>query len=113
MTFYDNHDMARMKASEDGFIDAHNWLFTSRGIPVVYYGSEVAFMAGDREHEGNRNYFGPQGITAARDSRIRRALAQVAPASAASHLRCSAACSSTSILAATGRPSSACTRRTA
>ena len=78
MTFYDNHDMTRMKASEDGFIDAHNWLFTSRGIPVVYYGSEMAFMAGNKEHEGNRNYFGPQGIAAARENRIRRALAQIA-----------------------------------
>jgi cyclomaltodextrin glucanotransferase len=78
MTFYDNHDMTRMKASEDGFIDAHNWLFTSRGIPVVYYGSESAFMAGNREHEGNRNYFGLQGIAAARESRIRPALSQIA-----------------------------------
>jgi cyclomaltodextrin glucanotransferase len=78
MTFYDNHDMTRMKASEDGFIDAHNWLFTARGIPVVYYGSEMAFMAGNKEHEGNRNYFGPQGIAAARENRIRRALSQIA-----------------------------------
>ena len=57
MTFYDNHDMARMNALEEGFIDANNWLFTARGIPVVYYGSEMAFMAGTKEHEGNRNYF--------------------------------------------------------
>ncbi|MBF8291204.1 MAG: amyA [Steroidobacteraceae bacterium] len=78
MIFYDNHDMTRMKASEDGFIDAHNWLFTSRGIPVVYYGSEMAFMAGNKEHEGNRNYFGPEGIAAARENRIRRALAHIA-----------------------------------
>ncbi len=78
MTFYDNHDMTRMKASEDGFIDAHNWLFTSRGIPVVYYGSEMAFMAGNKEHEGNRNYFGTEGMMAARESRIRRALSQIA-----------------------------------
>ena len=48
MSFYDNHDMARLAATEDGFIDANNWLFTSRGIPVVYYGSEIAFMAGPR-----------------------------------------------------------------
>ena len=34
MTFYDNHDMARMDASDEGFIDANNWLFTARGIPV-------------------------------------------------------------------------------
>jgi cyclomaltodextrin glucanotransferase len=78
MTFYDNHDVTRMKASEDGFIDAHNWLFTSRGIPVIYYGSETAFMAGTREHEGNRNYFGPEGIAGAREHRIRRALTHIA-----------------------------------
>ena len=62
MTFYDNHDMSRMDASEAGFIDAHNWLFTSRGIPVVYYGSEVGFMAGTSEHQGNRNYFGQGNV---------------------------------------------------
>lgn len=78
MTFYDNHDVTRMKASADGFIDAHNWLFTSRGIPVVYYGSEMAFMAGTKEHEGNRNYYGPERIANAREHRIRRALAHIA-----------------------------------
>ena len=78
MTFYDNHDMARMAASEQGFIDANNWLFTARGIPVVYYGSEIAFMAGTKEHEGNRNYFGPENVARARGHRIRRALAGIA-----------------------------------
>ncbi|MCB1608603.1 MAG: cyclomaltodextrin glucanotransferase, partial [Xanthomonadales bacterium] len=38
-TFYDNHDMARIDADDAGFIDAHNFLFTARGIPVIYYGS--------------------------------------------------------------------------
>ena len=66
MTFYDNHDVTRMNAPAEGFIDAHNWLFTSRGIPVVYYGSEMAFQAGTREHEGNRNYFGVENIARAR-----------------------------------------------
>ncbi len=78
MTFYDNHDMARMNATPNGFIDANNWLFTARGIPVVYYGSEIAFMAGDKEHEGNRNYFGPEGIAHARESRIHAALSAIA-----------------------------------
>lgn len=78
MTFYDNHDMARMNASAAGFIDAHNWLFTSRGIPVVYYGSEVAFMKGTKEHEGNRNFFGHERIEQARAHPIRRALAGIA-----------------------------------
>ncbi len=78
MTFYDNHDMARMNASEEGFIDANNWLFTARGIPVIYYGSEIAFMAGTKEHEGNRNYFGTENIARAREHRIRKALAGIA-----------------------------------
>ena len=77
-TFYDNHDMPRMDASDAGFIDAHNWLFTARGIPVVYYGSEMGFMRGRPEHGGNRNYFGVEGIAAAKASPIRAALARIA-----------------------------------
>ncbi|MEL6301519.1 MAG: alpha-amylase family glycosyl hydrolase [Pseudomonadota bacterium] len=78
MTFYDNHDMPRMAADDYGFIDANNWLFTSRGIPVVYYGSEVGFMAGAREHGGNRNYFGQNNIDAAGEHPIRTALTSIA-----------------------------------
>ncbi len=83
-TFYDNHDMSRMKASDDGFIDAHHWLFTARGIPVIYYGSEIGFMRGRVEHHGNRNYFGPENIAAARDHAIRQKLSRIAQARAAS-----------------------------
>jgi hypothetical protein len=82
-TFYDNHDMPRMDASDEGFIDAHNWLFTARGIPVVYYGSEMGFMRGRAEHAGNRNYFGQEGIAAARRSPIHAALARIANVRAA------------------------------
>jgi glycosidase len=64
-TFYDNHDMSRLNATDAGFIDAHNLLFTLRGIPVIYYGSEIGFMRGAAEHAGNRNYFGEAGIAAA------------------------------------------------
>jgi len=78
MTFYDNHDMARMNADDDGFIDANNWVFTSRGIPVIYYGSEIGFQAGAREHGGNRNYFGQDNIAAAKRHRIRDELAAIA-----------------------------------
>src|SRR5262249_15236181 len=78
VTFYDNHDMARLNASDAGFIDAHNWLFTARGIPVVYYGSETGFMRGRPEHAGNRNYFGQQRIDAARQSPIYRELKRIA-----------------------------------
>jgi cyclomaltodextrin glucanotransferase len=78
MTFYDNHDMPRLEASDEGFIDANNWLFTARGIPVIYYGSEVGFMRGRGEHAGNRNYFGQERIDAARGNPIRASLKRVA-----------------------------------
>jgi cyclomaltodextrin glucanotransferase len=83
-TFYDNHDMARLDASDEGFIDAHNWLFTARGIPVIYYGSEIGFMRGRVEHSGNRNYFGVERIAAAGAHPIRERLARIARARAAS-----------------------------
>ncbi len=78
MTFYDNHDMSRMNADTAGFINANNWLFTSRGIPVVYYGSEIGFMAGSSEHEGNRNYFGQQRVNAAKTHPIYQSLKRIA-----------------------------------
>ena len=78
MTFYDNHDMERMNASDQGFIDANNWLFTSRGIPVVYYGSEMNFMTGKPEHQGNRNYLGQQRIEAAKKHIIHNELTRIA-----------------------------------
>lgn len=78
MTFYDNHDMERMNATDEGFIDANNWLFTSRGIPVIYYGSEVNFMTGKPEHQGNRNYFGQQRIEQAKSHIIQNNLTRIA-----------------------------------
>lgn len=78
MTFYDNHDMQRMNASENGFIDANNWLFTSRGIPVIYYGSEIAFISGTKEHAGNRNYFGKKNIEKAKTNSIHEKLSKIA-----------------------------------
>jgi cyclomaltodextrin glucanotransferase len=67
-----------MDASDHGFIDANNWLFTSRGIPVLYYGSEIGFMRGRSEHSGNRNPFGPDNIADAKTHRIAQSLAKVA-----------------------------------
>lgn len=78
VTFYDNHDMARLNATDDGFIDANNWLFTARGIPAIYYGSEIGFMRGRAEHQGNRNYFGQERIDAAPRSRIYQQLKRIA-----------------------------------
>ena len=78
VTFYDNHDMARMNATDQGFIDANNWLFTSRGIPAYYYGSEIGFERGTAEHFGNRNYFGQERVNAARLHPIRQNLLKIA-----------------------------------
>jgi len=78
VTFYDNHDMARLNATDNGFIDAHNLLFTARGIPVIYYGSEIGFMRGRPEHAGNRNYFGQERVDAAPRSPIYRELKHIA-----------------------------------
>lgn len=78
MTFYDNHDMTRMNASDNGFINANNWLFTSRGIPVIYYGAEVNFMTGKGEHEGNRNYFGQYRVNTASRHPVHQQLTRIA-----------------------------------
>ncbi|MEO8671611.1 MAG: alpha-amylase family glycosyl hydrolase [Tahibacter sp.] len=78
VTFYDNHDMARLDATDAGFIDAHNWLFTARGIPAIYYGSEIGFMRGRAEHQGNRNYFGAERIRTAPSHTIYRHLQRIA-----------------------------------
>lgn len=78
VTFYDNHDMKRLNATDDGFIDANNFLFTARGIPAVYYGSEIGFERGMGEHAGNRNYFGQKRIDDAHTSPIYRHLVRIA-----------------------------------
>lgn len=78
VTFYDNHDMSRMNATDAGFINANNWLFTSRGIPAFYYGSEIGFERGMAEHFGNRNYFGQDRIEIARTHPIRQNLSIIA-----------------------------------
>lgn len=67
-----------MNASDFGFINANNWLFTSRGIPVIYYGSEVNFLTGKPEHEGNRNYFGQARIDTATEHPIQQQLTRIA-----------------------------------
>ena len=78
MSFYDNHDMARLDASDAGFIDAHNWLFTARGIPVIYYGSETGFMRSRAEHAGTRAYFGQERVNDAPKSPIFAPLQRIA-----------------------------------
>lgn len=76
-TFYDNHDMPRMGGTDESFIDAHNWLFTTRGVPIIYYGSEMGFQRGISEHSGNRNYFGTEGIAKAKNHKIYKELCKI------------------------------------
>lgn len=70
VTFYDNHDMSRLDGREENYIDIHNWLFTARGIPCIYYGSEIGFMPFASEHNGSRNYYGVENIKKAPDNKI-------------------------------------------
>ena len=78
MSFYDNHDIRRLDADAEGFVDANNWLFTARGIPVVYYGSEIGFRAGRGEHGGNRDYFGTDNVARARAHPVHARLTEIA-----------------------------------
>ena len=66
-------------------------------------------MAGDKEHAGNRNYFGPERIARAQASPIHAALARIATIRARNRRHCSAACRSTSSSRATARRSFAST----
>ena len=77
-TFYDNHDMRRMNADDMGFVNAHNWLFTTRGIPVLYQGSEFGYMRGTSEHMGNRNFVGQERLDAGKNHIIYRELKTIA-----------------------------------
>jgi len=78
VTFYENHDIRRFDGDNKAFINANNWLFTSRGIPSIYYGSEIAFMPGTKEHEGNRNYLGKAGIARAQSHPVAESLSRIA-----------------------------------
>lgn len=68
VTFLDNHDKPRFNGAEgagtpasvEQYIDALNFYFTVRGIPCVYYGTEV-MMAGGNDPD-NRRMLGPEGI---------------------------------------------------
>lgn len=78
VSFYENHDIRRMNGDTNAYINANNWLFTARGIPAIYYGSEIGFMPGTKEHEGNRNYFGSDAIAQAREHKIAKQLSRIA-----------------------------------
>lgn len=60
------------------FIDANCWLFTSQGILVVYYGSEIGFRAGADQHVGNRDYIGQESVGIVKSKPIHAALSRIA-----------------------------------
>ncbi|MEF3279566.1 MAG: hypothetical protein K6357_01160 [Elusimicrobiota bacterium] len=71
VTYLDNHDKPRFNNSKkpaklENYIDALNFYFTVRGIPCIYYGTEI-MMAGDDDPD-NRKYFGVEGIKKAKKS---------------------------------------------
>lgn len=78
VTFYDNHDVNRFNGNENDYIDLHNFLFTNRGIPCIYYGSEIAFMPHTSEHNGSRNYYGETNIKKAPQGKIYKKLKEIA-----------------------------------
>ncbi|WP_341837249.1 alpha-amylase family glycosyl hydrolase [Chitinophaga pollutisoli] len=80
----DNHDLPRFFTRMEGNVArqkmAYTWLLTARGIPQMYYGSEV-LMAGDTKPDGlvrldfpggwpgdAKNAFSGEGLTAAEKS---------------------------------------------
>lgn len=76
VTFLDNHDKPRFNGTGgDGrqagltdYIDALNWYFTARGIPCIYYGTEVQMQGGN--DPDNRRMLGEQGIQAAQNNPV-------------------------------------------
>ncbi len=70
VNFIDNHDVRRFEGTEEQLIDALNWIFTIRGIPCVYYGTEIAFNAGKGEYDGGRAYYGAENIANAPNSPV-------------------------------------------
>jgi cyclomaltodextrin glucanotransferase len=76
VTFLDNHDKPRFNgpgwdgssATTEQYFDALNFYFTARGIPCVYYGTEVQMMGGS--DPDNRRYLGADGIKASKTNPV-------------------------------------------
>ncbi|MEW5951655.1 MAG: alpha-amylase family glycosyl hydrolase [Elusimicrobiota bacterium] len=76
VTYMDNHDKPRFNApgwdgspaSVEQYVDALNFYFTSRGIPCVYYGTEI-MMSGGNDPD-NRKMLGIEGIKASKNNPI-------------------------------------------
>jgi len=80
VTFLDNHDKPRFNgpgwdgsaASAEQYFDALNFYFTARGIPCVYYGTEVQMVGGN--DPDNRKYFGVEGIRRSKEDPVYHSL---------------------------------------
>ena len=76
VTFLDNHDKPRFNgpgwdgsaATTEQYFDALNFYFTERGIPCVYYGTEVQMVGGN--DPDNRKYLGVEGIKASKTNPV-------------------------------------------
>lgn len=76
VTFLDNHDKPRFNggngegtpASDEQYFDALNFYFTVRGIPCVFYGTEVRMPGGN--DPDNRRMLGAEGIKKAKSDPV-------------------------------------------
>ena len=73
VTFLDNHDKPRFNspyspATEKQYIDGLNFYYLSRGIPCVYYGTELQMKGGD--DPDNRAMLGIQGMRDAKNNPV-------------------------------------------
>jgi cyclomaltodextrin glucanotransferase len=69
VTFVDNHDVSRFAGDANQLRDNLNWIYAIRGIPAVYYGTEVEFQAAYAAKPG-RAYFGAAEMKKAPDHEI-------------------------------------------
>ncbi len=83
VTYPDNHDKPRFngtggdgrQASTTDFINALDWYFMARGIPCIYYGTEVQMQGGN--DPDNRRVLGPSGVAGAKSNPVYRQLAKL------------------------------------
>lgn len=76
VTYLDNHDKPRFNgpgwdgssATTEQYFDALNFYFTARGIPCVYYGTELQLVGGN--DPDNRKYLGSDGIKASKSNPV-------------------------------------------
>lgn len=69
----DNHDKPRFNspqspATYEQYLDMLNFYFTVRGIPCIYYGTEIMMQGG--EDPDNRRILGKDGVKKARKSKL-------------------------------------------